>query len=151
MITENWQMSWFLCTPWKNLEWMNGNGNIILSENMVTCQANPVCGSFPGPMSCRCPSGLLETPPRWHATIYNSVFGKRVLLLLQPHEMICGRHSKLYIILEWDWHFHYTFRFNWAWKNCRSKIGMRSPCSTMIPILIVQEMCICVSRNPLNV
>ena len=21
-------------------------------------------------MSCRCPSGLLETPPRWHTTIY---------------------------------------------------------------------------------
>ncbi len=25
---------------------------------------------IPGPMSCRCPSGSLETPPRWHATIY---------------------------------------------------------------------------------
>ncbi len=53
---------------------------------IVTCQAHPVlvkkanqmCGSFlcgrtkglPGPVSCRCPSGLLETPSRWHATIY---------------------------------------------------------------------------------
>ncbi len=65
---------------------------------IVTCQAHPVlvkkanqvCGSFlapqvggspvglvhlwtdqriPGPMSCRCLSGLLETLPRWHATI----------------------------------------------------------------------------------
>ncbi len=25
---------------------------------------------IPGPVSCRCPGGLLETPPRWHATIY---------------------------------------------------------------------------------
>ena len=25
---------------------------------------------IPGPMSCRCPSGSLEDPPRWHATIY---------------------------------------------------------------------------------
>ncbi len=24
---------------------------------------------IPGPVSCRCPSGLLETPSRWHATI----------------------------------------------------------------------------------
>ncbi len=57
----------------------------------MTCQAHPVlvkkanqvCGSFfliflsrwriPDPMSCRCPEprvGLLETPPRWHMTIY---------------------------------------------------------------------------------
>ncbi len=28
---------------------------------------------IPGPVSCRCPSGLLETPPRWHATIYFTV------------------------------------------------------------------------------
>ena len=48
------------------------------------CQAHPVlvkkanqmCGLclfkffIPGPVSCRCPGGLLETPPRWHATIY---------------------------------------------------------------------------------
>ncbi len=57
------------------------------SVYIVTCQAHPVlvkkvnqrCGSFlfkifawvtvPGPVSCRCPGGLLETPPRWHATI----------------------------------------------------------------------------------
>ncbi len=25
---------------------------------------------IPGPVSCRCPGGSLETPPRWHATIY---------------------------------------------------------------------------------
>ncbi len=35
-------------------------------------KANQMCGSFliriPGPVSCRCPSGSLETPPRWHAT-----------------------------------------------------------------------------------
>ncbi len=24
---------------------------------------------IPGPVSCRCPNGSLETPPRWHATI----------------------------------------------------------------------------------
>ena len=62
---------------------------------IVTCQAHPVlvkkanqmCGLFllknfiqviihlwtdqriPGPVSCRCPNGLLETPPRWQATI----------------------------------------------------------------------------------
>ncbi len=24
---------------------------------------------IPGPVSCRCPGGLWETPPRWHATI----------------------------------------------------------------------------------
>ena len=24
---------------------------------------------IPGPVSCRCPGGSLETPPRWHATI----------------------------------------------------------------------------------
>ena len=28
---------------------------------------------IPGPVSCRCPSGSLETPPRWHATI--SIYG----------------------------------------------------------------------------
>ena len=56
-------------------------------KHIVTCQAHPVlvkkaiqtCGFFlcvyriPGPVSCRCPeprAGLLETPPRWHATIY---------------------------------------------------------------------------------
>ena len=25
---------------------------------------------IPGDVSCRCPGGSLETPPRWHATIY---------------------------------------------------------------------------------
>ena len=25
---------------------------------------------IPGPVSCRCPGGLLETLPRWHVTIY---------------------------------------------------------------------------------
>ena len=51
-------------------------------------KANQMCGSFlffkflclvhlwtdqriPGPVSCRCPGGLLETPPRWHATRHN--------------------------------------------------------------------------------
>ncbi len=67
-----------------------GQGRLYI----VTCQAHPalvkkanqMCGSFlliffylvhlwtdqriPGPVSCRCPSGSLETPPRWHATIY---------------------------------------------------------------------------------
>ena len=47
-------------------------------QYIVTCQAHPVLvksGSnvrFVDPVSCRCPEprvGLLETPPRWHATI----------------------------------------------------------------------------------
>ena len=24
---------------------------------------------IPGPVSCRCPGGSLETPPRWHVTV----------------------------------------------------------------------------------
>ncbi len=63
--------------------------------SIVTCQAQPVlvkkanqmCGSFllglvhlwtdqriPGPVSCCCPSGLLETPSRWHGTVYRKGF-----------------------------------------------------------------------------
>ena len=26
---------------------------------------------IPSPVSCRCPGGSLETPPRWHATMYS--------------------------------------------------------------------------------
>ncbi len=46
-------------------------------------KANQMCDSFlfkflylwtdqriPGPVSCLCTSGSLETPPRWHATVY---------------------------------------------------------------------------------
>ncbi len=41
---------------------------------IVTCQVHPVKCTvrFLDPVSCRCPEprvGLLETPPRWHATI----------------------------------------------------------------------------------
>ncbi len=39
---------------------------------------------IPGPVSCRCPSGLLETPPRWHATIYMS---SKVKLIGQGHQV----------------------------------------------------------------
>ncbi len=51
------------------------SGNLIhvgLHHYIVTCQVHPVLVKrIPDPLSCRCPEprvGLLETPPRWHAT-----------------------------------------------------------------------------------
>ncbi len=35
---------------------------------------------IPGPVSCRCPGGSLETPPRWHVTIYKCEFKHQVTL-----------------------------------------------------------------------
>ncbi len=55
---------------------------LYFKENNVSHTAEIYMGTFislsflwtdqmiPGPVSCRCPSGSLETPPRWHATIY---------------------------------------------------------------------------------
>ncbi len=65
--------------------------NIILWRARLTMvkKANQICGSFllnifihlltdqriPGPVSCRCLNGLLETPSRWHVTIYIHFYG----------------------------------------------------------------------------
>ncbi len=44
---------------------------IFLSRWLSSLIGPPVDGpKDPWPVSCRCPSGSLETPPRWHATIY---------------------------------------------------------------------------------
>ena len=42
-----------------------------LHRSMLPCRSGPPVDGpkVPGPMSCRCPSGLLETPSHWHATI----------------------------------------------------------------------------------
>ncbi len=44
---------------------------------------------IPGPVSCRCPSGLLETPPRWHATIYMFTLCLQVALVGCLGNMLC--------------------------------------------------------------
>ena len=42
----------------------------------LPCRSGPPVDGpkYPWPVSCRCPSGLLETPPCWHAIIYISFY-----------------------------------------------------------------------------
>ena len=60
--------------------------------------------SIPGPVSCRCPGGLLETPARWHKTICcaahemlqersDSVCQKLKSSLFYDHVHLCCNHK----------------------------------------------------------
>ena len=72
--------------------------------NIVTCQANHMCNSFSGPVSCCRPGGSLETSPRWHATI-------------------CYAHTSIYLcaslfsIGSYQWSVHTDWKFPSIWYS----------------------------------
>ncbi len=76
---------------------------------------------IPDPMSCRCPEprvGLLETPPRWHATIYCFSFGvtgrlfwaefRKLYFVIKGRQfpvITCGldmKAMKMHFVIFWD-------------------------------------------------
>ncbi len=54
-------------------------------------------------MSCRCPGGLLETPPRWHVTIYMDGLKLYVEIFGAILAMISGSVVPLVQLIQFKW------------------------------------------------
>ena len=86
---------------------------------------------IPGPVSCRCPSGSLETPPRWHATISCINYNYRVVIC----DVTCHKGTLTFLLrfinearplpILLDILFIYVIPFSkymWYFENLKNKI-----------------------------